>query len=94
MSIATRVGKLEQVHLKGALDITEAGKQAAERDLKAIRFRCQMIASVTDDEVLKADMQEVIRAIDEGRYPTPEPTSANMDERARLMRERMLAQFG
>lgn len=92
MTLKFRIGKLEAAPALRGFTSSKAVRKA--QDLTAIRNRCRLLLEVTDEEAEREELQRTIAEIDEGRYQLGEPLPADQDCRAKIVRERLLAQFG
>lgn len=82
-TIKTRLARLESAPaLKGASDLREAERLSEEQNLAAVRTRCTMMLGVSGSPGERAEVQELIDAIDAGTY-RPGERAANVDERAK-----------
>lgn len=99
MSLKHRVGQLERASIGFATSLQGTVDAIAERDMRAIKKRCEMILEFSEDDPARAEqMRLTIARIDSGDYPALDPVPTNMDERAKrmtkLLREQYLAEYG
>lgn len=91
MSLKRRIGALEQAPaLRGATNLQAAIDMTAAQNARAIKRRCQLLLTVTEDAAQREALHKTIAEIDSGCYQV-EPLPSNWDERAKEVTARMIA---
>ena len=94
-SLKTRIGQLEQAPaMRGANDLAEAQRMTVAQNLAAIKARCQRLLEVSENPSQREGLIRTIAEIEGGQFKIPAPLPRDYDARAKVMRERMMADFG
>jgi len=92
MSLKRRIGALEQAPaLRGATNLQAAIDMTAAQNARAIKRRCQLLLTVTEDAAQREALHKTIAEIDAGTFRDPAPLPTNLDDRAKEVRARMIA---